>query len=237
MAHGNADVKRGFSTNALLVTPAKASFSPASIVALRTIKDALCTVGSNLLQAPITLSSCFIMFKMLMSVIKQKKRMKLENQNRKPLNFNWLIKLLMKRILRLKNLKNLRRKTNELTVVQQLLSEGNSKLTDALKKKDKAQVVVAQAMLSSALSKLSITQTKLTGIMAEFHNVKRPAEHESVDQRSKKQTANTTENSTRESATYVLSKSKIPAAGESSKSDTKKPAVSRSYGTVPAAKK
>ena len=52
---GNADVKRGFSTNALLVMPAKASFSPASIVALRTIKDALCTVGSNVLRVPITL--------------------------------------------------------------------------------------------------------------------------------------------------------------------------------------
>ena len=41
----------------------------------------------------------------------------------------------------------------------------------------------------------------------------------------------------RKVATCVLSKSKIPAAGESSKSDTKRSAVSRSYGTVPAAKK
>ena len=55
LTHGNADVERGFSTNALLVTPAKASFSPASFVALRTIKDALCTVGSNVLQVLITL--------------------------------------------------------------------------------------------------------------------------------------------------------------------------------------
>ena len=55
MAHGNADVERGFSTNVLLVRPTKASSSPASIVALRTIKDALCTVGSNVLQVPITL--------------------------------------------------------------------------------------------------------------------------------------------------------------------------------------
>ena len=49
LAHGNADVERGFSTNALLATPAKASFSTASIVALRTIKDALCTIGTNVL--------------------------------------------------------------------------------------------------------------------------------------------------------------------------------------------
>ena len=69
--------------------------------------------------------------------------------------------------------------------MQQLLSESNSKLTAALKKKDNAQVVVAQAMLSSASSKLSITQTELTDIMAELHIIKRPAEHESVDQRSK----------------------------------------------------
>ena len=40
LAHGYADVERGFSTSALLVISAKASFSPASIVALRTIKDA-----------------------------------------------------------------------------------------------------------------------------------------------------------------------------------------------------
>ena len=72
----------------------------------------------------------------------------------------------MMRKLRLITLKNLRRKkegelTNELTAVQQLLSEGNSKLTDALKKKDNAQVVVAQAILSSASSKLSITQDRI----------------------------------------------------------------------------
>ena len=73
--------------------------------------------------------------------------------------------------------------------------------------------------------------------MAELHNIKRPAKHESVNQRSKKHTVNITEKSTRESATCVLSKSKIPAAGESSKSSTKRLAVSRSDGTVPAAKK
>ena len=55
LTHGNADVERGFSTNAFLVTPAGASFSLASIVALQTIKDALCTVGSNVLRVPITL--------------------------------------------------------------------------------------------------------------------------------------------------------------------------------------
>ena len=55
MAHGITDVERGFSTNTLLVIPAKASFSPASIVALRTMKDTLCTVGSNVLRIPITL--------------------------------------------------------------------------------------------------------------------------------------------------------------------------------------
>ena len=96
---------------------------------------------------------------------------------------------------------------------------------------------MAQALLSSTSSKLSITVTELTDIMAELHNIKRSAEHESVDQRSKKQTVNTTEKSTRESATCVLSKSKIPAAGKSSKSDTKRSAVSRSDGTVPSAKK
>ena len=121
--------------------------------------------------------------------------------------------------------------------MQQLLSEGNTKLTDAFKKKDDAQLVVTQAMLSSASSKLSITHTELTDIMAELDNIKRSAEHGSVDQISKNQTVNTTEKSTRESATCVLSKSNIPVAGESSKSGTKRPAVSRSEGTVSAAKK
>ena len=73
--------------------------------------------------------------------------------------------------------------------------------------------------------------------MTELHNIKRPAEHESVDQRYKKQTVNTTEKSTRESAKCVLSKSKILAAGELSKSCTKRPAVSKSDGTISAAKK
>ena len=55
LIYSNADVERGFSTNALLVTPAKASFSPAFFVALRTIKVILCAVGSNVLRVPINL--------------------------------------------------------------------------------------------------------------------------------------------------------------------------------------
>ena len=39
----------------LLVMPTKASFSPAFFVALWTVKDALCIVGSNVLRVPITL--------------------------------------------------------------------------------------------------------------------------------------------------------------------------------------
>ena len=60
-------------------------------------------------------------------------------------------------------------------------------------------------MLSSSSSKLSITQAEVTDIIAELHNIKRPAEYESVDQRSKKHTENTTEKSIRDSATCVLS--------------------------------
>ena len=37
LAQGNADIERGFSTKTLLVTSAKASYSPASSVALRTM--------------------------------------------------------------------------------------------------------------------------------------------------------------------------------------------------------
>ena len=59
LAHGNADVKKGFSTNALLVMPATASFSSTSIVALQTLKDALCTVDSNVLRVPKTLELFF----------------------------------------------------------------------------------------------------------------------------------------------------------------------------------
>ena len=54
------------------------------------------------------------------------------------------------------------------------------------RKKNNAQVVQAQAILSYASPKLSTTQTELTDIMAVLHNIKSPAEHESVDQRSKK---------------------------------------------------
>ena len=55
LAHVNADVERGFSTIALYVTPAEASFNPTSIVALQSIKDTLCAVSSNVLQVSITL--------------------------------------------------------------------------------------------------------------------------------------------------------------------------------------
>ena len=179
------------------------------------------------------------MFRTLMSVIRQKKRTKQENQQ-ETAKLNAVNQIADEEKIKTEKLKEFKKKegklTNEITAVQQLLLAGNSKLTDALKKKDNAQVVVAQAMLSIASSKLSITQMELTNIIAELHNIKRPAEHGSVDQRSKKQTVNTTENSSRESATCVLSKSKIPAAAESSKLSTKRPAaINRWDGTVPAA--
>ena len=85
-----------------------------------------------------------------------------------------------------KELKKKEELSYELIAVQQLLLEGNSQLTDALKEKDNAQVVVSQAILSSASSKLSITQAELTDIMAKLHKIKRPAEHGSVDHRAKK---------------------------------------------------
>ena len=55
LAHGNADVERGYSVNALLVSSAKTSLSSASFVALRTMKDAIRTLGSGtVLNVPIT---------------------------------------------------------------------------------------------------------------------------------------------------------------------------------------
>ena len=133
--HGKADVKRGFSTNALL-PPAKASFSLPSIVALRIIKDTLYTLGSIILRVPITRAA--LSYSKCSCLTKRKQRTTQENLDRKQLKFKRLIKLLMKRKLKLKNLISLIREENlqmSNTAVQQLLLEGNSKLTDALKKK------------------------------------------------------------------------------------------------------
>ena len=182
LAHGNADVERGFSTNALLVTLTVASFSPASIVALQTIKDALCTVGFNVLRVPITLEllrhfqNAHVCFK----AEKEDEARKSEQKAAKLKAINQIADEVQIKAEKLKNKEG--KLTNKITTVQQLLSEGNSKLTDAFKKKDDAYVVVAQAMLSFASLKLSITQIKLTDIMTELHNIKRPAKHESVDQ-------------------------------------------------------
>ena len=121
--------------------------------------------------------------------------------------------------------------------MQQLLSEGNSKLTDTLKKKDNAQVVVVHAIISFALSKLLITQTELSNIMAELHNIKRPANCGIIDQRPKKQTVNTTEKRPKKPTTSVLNEAKILAVCDSSKSSTKRSAESRSDDTVSVAEK
>ena len=129
MAHGNADVKRGFSIHALLVTLAKASFSPASIVALQTIKDAF-TVGSNVLQVPKTLELLRHVqnARVCYEAEKEDEARKSEQEAAKLKAVNQIAD---EEKLKLKNLKKLKKKegklTNELTAVQQLLSEGNSK--------------------------------------------------------------------------------------------------------------
>ena len=86
--------------------------------------------------------------------------------------------------MKAEKLKELKKKEGKLT--NELCSSYCQKvITNYFGGKDNAQVVVAQAMHASASSKLSITQTELTDIMAELHNIKRPSEHESVDQRYK----------------------------------------------------
>ena len=119
-----------------LVTPAIASFNPASIVALRIIKDALCTVGSNVLRAPITLEllrhvqNAHVCYK----AEKEDEARKSEQDVAKLKVVNQIAE---EEKIKAEKLKKKEGKlTNELTAVQLLLLEGNSKLTDVLKKKD-----------------------------------------------------------------------------------------------------
>ena len=147
--------RKAFSINALLVRSAKTSFSPASIIALRTIKDALCSIGSNVLRIPDSraASSCSKCSCLLQSWIEEE-AIKSDQEAAKLKTVNQIAD---EEKIKAENLKELRMKErifiNELTAVQELLLKGNSKLNNALKKKDNAQVVVAQAMLSSASSK------------------------------------------------------------------------------------
>ena len=138
LAHGNADVEKGFSTNAVLVMPTKASFSPASGVALRTIKDALCTVGSYVLQVPITLQllrhvqNAYVCYE-------AEKEDEARKSEQKAAKLKAVNQIADEEKIKAENCKELKKQegkcVNELTAVQQLLSKGNSKLTDALMKK------------------------------------------------------------------------------------------------------
>ena len=119
--------------------------------------------------------------------------------------------------------------------MQQLLSEGNSKLTDALKKKQCTSSSGSSHAFLCIIKAIDNTD-KIDWYYGRNSQHLKPAEHESVDQRSKKQTE-IQQRKVLESATCVLSNSKIPAAGELSKSGTKRSAVNRFDGTVPTAKK
>ena len=175
LAHGNADVEQGFSVNALLVSSAKTSLSSASIVALRTMKDAKRTLGSGtVLNVPITRD----MLRYVQNAHAHYRKERDEDVKRKEETAK--AKAREEEKEKTEKLRDLKVREGELTseiaAAQELLSEGNSKLAEAQKKKDATQIAVAQAMLSSATTKFSQTQTEMTGIITELLNLKRSAE-------------------------------------------------------------
>ena len=72
----------------------------------------------------------------------------------------------------------------ELRSVEELLKEGNVRIADALKKKGSTLMSVAQAMLSSASSKLVNINREMTAVLKELHDSQ--AEQKSDEPPSKK---------------------------------------------------
>lgn len=180
LAHGNADVEKGFSVNALLVTSAKASLSASSIVALRTTKDAIRTLGSgSILSVQITREMLHYVHNAHASYKAEKE--KEQEVERKAAQDK--AKAKHKEEVLAEKLKDIKKREEELTAklaaVQQLLAEGNTKLSEALRKKDNAQIAVAQAMMSSASSKLLQTQVELSSVITQLHSMSKSSSHSS----------------------------------------------------------
>lgn len=163
LAHGNADVERGFSLNNSIVTVNRASLSQASIIAIRHVKDAVKRHG-DICCIPIT-------DKMLTSITKshskymaakeaekkeaeeiKRKRTIEEEEEKEAIKAKKLKREKEEKIKETEE--KIKYLQEDLLSAQNCLTEGNERLQKALKKKDMNDMRIASTLIDAATLKV-----------------------------------------------------------------------------------
>jgi hypothetical protein len=176
ISHGNADVERGFSENACIVTDQRAQLSEQTITSLRLVKDLVLFYGEPCL-VPISkglLLSTKCAYQTYQRRLEEERKEKekkeivkdtnpaVDETKRKRQEF-----VHEKEDIAQKE-KNLEQEEKEsldkIKTTQSLLKKANEELQKALKKKDMECISVAQMMLSTATRKSEDVHKKLASI-------------------------------------------------------------------------
>ena len=172
ISHGNADPERGFSENKHILTSERSSLSEASIIGLRSVKDAFHTVDGDPLKMDITRP-------MLRAVRESSKvyRAAVEEEKKKNI-VSELERMKRKRkITDNMQLKELQAEKEQLQVLlaraHKSLEEGNTRLKNAIQRKDMMEISTASAIIDSASQMVKETDKKLASVEAEINSKKK----------------------------------------------------------------
>ncbi|CAF4627421.1 unnamed protein product [Rotaria socialis] len=153
LSHGNADVERGFSENAALITDDRSSLSDISINGLRGTKDAVKFYGQGKVHEH-THDIKLIKKKKTQRILKEKEAIAAASKltkNKELILVEKLQNLLDQRKILQEDLEN----------ASKMFNEGNSRLDAAVATKNFAGVAMAQLLIGGAKKKLAVLKTQL----------------------------------------------------------------------------
>jgi len=165
-AYGNADVERGFSLNALIVTADRSALNALSVSGLRTVQDAVRqTHSGRVTDVKIT--------PMLLVVqqahLKYQADLELNAKAQQEVQSQQAAKdaAHQARSLKCKELADEEKQLqSEIDAAEKVMSDGNKQLADAIHKKDTSAMSVAQVLLVGAQEKMSKNIAELKAILA-----------------------------------------------------------------------
>jgi len=147
LSHGNADIERGFSENAFLVTDDRSLLSETSINGLRATRDAIKFFGNGKAHEVLITKDLLKCVRSAHSRyrqdLEQKRKLREQHDNGNHL-YDKQISLY-----------------NDLTNIQKLFDEGTERLTKALSNKNFKEIETAQLLLEGGNKKLAQTNSQI----------------------------------------------------------------------------
>lgn len=172
ISHGNADPERGFSENKHFLTDNRSSLSQASIIGLRSVKDALHTVDGDPLKINITrpmLRAFRESSKTYRAALEEEKKKNAASEEGK--QFDVLRKRRQSDLLQLQFEKQ--QLQVQLTKAHEALEEGNTRLQRAIKNKDMVEVTTASAIIDTSNRLVKETDQRMSSLEAEIRSKKK----------------------------------------------------------------